>query len=138
MIPYPDPVVWHLLSSVLPDLSGRVSDTLDDTLPAARVTKVGDHEAPSTWEAAPLYQVEIWADDAFTAGHLAWDVLVNAWPTAKRETVSFPLGAGDEMTPYALVHGRWIEVHPNPSPDRDTGLARYLVTVGIRLSGVNT
>ncbi len=136
MIPYPDPVVWHLVADRLPDLGGRVFDELVSPLPAARVTKVGDHEAPSTWEATPLYQVEIWAEDTYTAGRLAWD-LINDWPTAVPGVVSLDLG-DPEVTPYALVHGRWIEVNPNPSPDRDTGLARYIVTVGIRLSGVNS
>lgn len=133
MIPYPDPVVWHLLKDLVPAAGGRVGDELDSELPALRVTKVGDHEAPSTWEATPLFQIEVWAADTFTAGQTAWD-LANTWPTAVPEIVSL-LIEGDTETPYALVHGRWIEVNPNPMPDPETGLARFLVTVGIRLSG---
>ena len=136
MIPYPDPVVWHLLRERISVAGGRVSDELDDVLPAVRVTKVGDHEAPSSWEVTPLYQVEVWAADKFTAGQTAWD-LVNTWPTAVPGVVSLLID-GESPTPYALVHGRWIEVNPNPSPDPETGLARYLMTVGIRLSGVSS
>lgn len=127
-VPYPDPVLVSVLST-LPELTetvaGRVSTVLLPTLPAIRVTKVSDAEPPTTWEAAPIYQAEVWADDEADAGQIAWD-LVNAWPTA----VATVVGA-------ARVHGRWVETNPFPSPDVDTGTPRYIVTLGIRLSGAS-
>lgn len=128
MIPFPDPVVISLLAN-LPALSadfdGRVSTRLNpDDLPAIRITKVSDREAPSPWEATPIYQIEVWTDDELQAGELAWKIR-NTWPTAVREVV------GD-----ALVHGRWVDTNPTPAPDPDTDKSRYLLDVGIRLSGV--
>lgn len=129
MVPYPDPVAIALLAT-LPALAttigDRVSTTLDSTLPAIRLTKVADREPPSYWEATPIYQAEIWAEDEFQAGQIAWD-LKNAWPTATHEVV------GD-----ALVTGRWVDFDPHSSPDPQTELPRFLVGLGIRLSGVST
>jgi hypothetical protein len=124
-VPYPDPAVIALLGELpgLAPVGGRVSTQLDAILPAIRVTKVGDREESTPLEATPLFQVEVWANDEFTAGSLAW-ALRNEWPSAKRQLV------GD-----ALVYGRWIAVDPTPSPDPETDLPRFLVTVGIRLSG---
>lgn len=114
MIPFPDPAVIALLTEIpaLAALSGRVSTELADDghLPAIRITKVSDYEAPTSWEATPVYQVEIWSTNEFEAGSLAWAVK-NHWPTAKRQIV------GD-----ALVHGRWIDTDPFPSPDPETDL----------------
>jgi hypothetical protein len=130
VIPFPDPVVISLLAN-LPVLSStvddRVSTELDDRgiLPALRITKVTDREPPTYWEATPIYQVEVWAQDEFQAGSIAWEIK-NHWPTAVREVV------GD-----ALVHGRWVDSDPHSSPDPQTDLPRYLMTVGIRLSGAN-
>jgi hypothetical protein len=129
VVPFPDPVVVAVLASlpVLADSVGdRVSTALEPTFPALRVTKVRDHEPPTSWEATPIYQIEVWDDDAFTAGSIAWDIK-NHWPTAKREVV------GD-----ALVHGRWVDLDPIPSPDPETETPRYLVHVGIRLSGASS
>lgn len=127
-IPFPDPIVIALLSDhpALADLENRVSVVLASNLPAARITKVGDHEEPSRWEATPLYQVEIWDEDELNAGRIAWD-LYNGWPHVGREVVL-----------DALVHGRWSETYPFPSPDPATELPRYILTVGLRLSGVTT
>lgn len=127
-IPFPDPAVLRLLAD-LPALAftvgGRVSSELDGTLPALRVTKVYDREQPSSWETVPVYQVEVWTRDEFQAGTLAWNI-ANTWPTAKAEIV------GD-----ALVHGRWVEANPIKSNDPDyPDLYRYLIHIGIRLSGV--
>ncbi len=126
-VPYPDPVMIAVLAELpaLADLGGRISVDLDSVLPAARITKVRDLEAPSAWEATPIFQVEIWGEDALVTGRLAWD-LKNVWPSVVKQRI------GD-----ALVTGRWVDVDPNPSPDRETGLARHLLSLGIRLSGVN-
>lgn len=63
MIPYPDPVVISLLAGLpgTSEVEGRVGTSLQlvEGLPAIRITKVGDYEAPSAWEATPLYQVEV-------------------------------------------------------------------------------
>ncbi|MDT8915757.1 hypothetical protein [Amycolatopsis sp. PS_44_ISF1] len=124
-VPYPDPAVITLLGELpcLAPVGGRVSTQLDSTLPALRITKVSDREGPTPQEATPLFQVEVWAEDEFIAGSLAW-ALRNEWPSAKRQLV------GD-----TLVYGRWIAADPTPSPDPETDLPRFLVTVGIRLSG---
>lgn len=127
-VPFPDPVVIALLSAnadVLDVAGGRVSTVLDANLPALRVTKVADYEPPTSAEATPLYQVEVWAHDELVAGDLAWR-LAQSWPTGTAETV---------LT--ALVHGRWTESNPFPSLDTETLTPRYLVTLGIRLSGAS-
>lgn len=128
-VPFPDPVLISALSNLpalADDYGGRVSTVLDAVLPALRITKVGDAEVPTTDDAAPIYQVEVWADDEFTAGDIAWR-LVNAWPSARRERVL-----------DALVRGRWVEANPFPSPDPETETSRYLVSLGIRLSGASS
>lgn len=126
-VPYPDPVVIALLAELpgLDEIGGRISTSLDSTLPALRVTKVADYEPPTSAEATPLYQVEVWAHDELVAGDLAWR-LAQSWPTGTAETV---------LT--ALVHGRWTESNPFPSLDTETLTPRYLVTLGIRLSGAS-
>lgn len=130
-VPYPDPAVIAILSELpgLEDVGGRVATQLvphKEPLPALRVTKVSDREAPSSWEATPIYQIEVWANDEFQAGSLAW-VIRNNWPTVIKQVI------GD-----ALVTGRWVDSDPFPQPDPETGLPRFLVSVGIRLSGAST
>ena len=128
MIPYPDPVLINILVSI-PELSARTADRVgtvtDGMLPALRISKVGDHEPPTRQEAAPIYRIEVWGDDEFTTGSIAW-IIRNHFPTAVPEIV------GD-----AYVYGRWIELDPRPLPDPETELPRHLIDVGIRLSGVN-
>lgn len=126
-VPYPDPVFVSVLAGLpgFDELDGRVSTYLDSVLPAVRVTKVSDLEASTREEATPIYQVEIWADEEFVAGDLAWR-LTAAWPSSTA-TVA---GA-------ALVHGRWVETNPFPQPDAETEKPRYLLNLGIRLSGVS-
>lgn len=137
MVPYPDPVVIAVLASlteVSDAVDDRISTALDSVLPAIRLAKVGDLESPSDWEATPLYQIEVWSADEIEAGLIAW-AIKNAWPTARRQVV------GD-----ALVTSRWVEIDPRSLPDTDndtvadtgTDFARYLLTVGIRLSGAPT
>jgi hypothetical protein len=128
-VPFPDPVLVSLLSelpAVASTAGGRVSTVLDAMLPALRVVLVGHREAPSSWEATPLYQVEVWADDEFQAGSLAWDI-ANTWPSVTKV-----------IREGALVTHRWLSTSPFPSPDPETGKSRYLLTVGIRLSGAPT
>lgn len=128
MIPAPTPVV---ISELLSLLSIPVGTEVDDwgALPAVRVTKTGDLEAPSTWEATPLFQVEVWAMSEGEAEDIAYD-LRNRWTLwgARRVAV-------DGVAP-AVVHGRWVEVDPSPltAPD-ETTYHRYALTVGIRITG---
>lgn len=128
-VPYPDPIVIELISrlpAVAETTEGRVSVVLDSLLPAIRIAKVGDAEAPSTYEGTPVFRVEVWADDEFVAGDIAWRIK-NSWPTAKREVVL-----------DGLVHGRWVDADPRTSPDPETEKPRYLIDLGIRLSGVSS
>lgn len=127
-VPYPDPVLVKVLAGlpVVADVAGgRVSTVLDANLPALRVTKVTDREPPTAEEATPIYQVEVWADDELVAGDLAWRI-ANAWPTSAHAVVD-----------AARVHGRWTDASPFPSPDPETETPRYLVSLGIRLSGAS-
>lgn len=123
-VPYPDPIVIALLADLLSVLGERVGTSLESTLPAARITKVGDREDPSPVEITPLFQVEIWGTDEYETGQIAWD-LYNRWPSVRREVVL-----------DALVYARWAATTPTPLPDDETDLARHVITVGIRLSGV--
>lgn len=133
-IPAPTPVVISLLNGLdwAGSVGGRISVELDPQLPAARVALVGDQDAISDWEAAPMYQVEVWAEDALDAEQIAWD-LRNAWPAAAKQLFG-----------SAVVHGRWVVQNPLLLParmtaedaDEDTGLARYALTVAFRLTGV--
>lgn len=128
-VPYPDPVLIALLTripAVTTLVKDRVGTKLDAKLPAIRITKVRDHEAPSAWEATPIYQVEVWAPQEAVAGALAWEIK-NLWPTAVKEVV----GA-------ARVTHRWIDLDPFPSPDPDSDTPRYLVHLGLRLSGATS
>lgn len=132
-VPPPTPAAIQLLRNLpaLADSTGdRVSVVLDATLPALRVSLVGySGPAATDWEAAPMYQVEIWAADVMDAERIAWD-LANNWTHS-----------GQEAVPGGVVHGRWLTQHPIelPASDdeaEDTGLARYMVTVAFRLTGV--
>ena len=131
-VPAPTPVLIHVLSNLpaLADDTGeRVSTVLDVTLPALRVASVGHQGSPSDWEAAPMFQIEVWDHDELEAERIAW-ALKAAWPSATPEIV------GD-----ATVHGRWIVQDPYPLPPndrqaKDTDLARYLLMVAFRLTGV--
>lgn len=128
MIPYPDPVLVNILAN-LPALAAHTADRVgivtDATLPALRIVKIGDRERPTPYEATPIFRIEVWADDEYTTGSIAW-IIRNHFPTAVPEIV------GD-----AYVYGRWIELDPRPLPDPETELPRHLIDVGIRLSGVN-
>lgn len=127
-IPSPTPVVIAELLSL--GLGLPVGTEVAGALPAVRVAKTGDHEAPSRWEGTPLFQVEVWAASEGEAEDLAYSIF-NAWPDSSAHTVS-PSGGS-----AALVHGRWVEVAPWPLPDPDaTDYSRFVLSLGIRLSGV--
>jgi len=127
-VPFPDPVLITTLVD-LPTLSeytaDRVGTATDATLPALRVAKVGDAEPPTEEQATPIYRIEVWAEDEMTAGDIAW-IIRNTWPTLVPAVVR-----------DAYVYARWIDIDPRPLPDPSTGLPRYLIDVGIRLSGVH-
>lgn len=127
MTPIPTPVVIAILKAlpVVTATPTRVSTRLLSPLPALRVTKVGDAETPTSSSIAPLYQIEVWDADELEAERIAWRI-ADEWPTARRQVVR-----------DALVRGRWVEVNPAPAADPETGHARYLVTVGLRLSGAS-
>lgn len=131
-VPAPTPVLIRVLSrlpALANDIGDRVSVVLDSRLPALRVAKTGDQAPPSVWEAVPMYQIEVWATDELDAERIAY-TLKNAWTSATAEIV------GD-----AVVHGRWVVQDPMPLPANDdeaedTGLARFLLTVAFRMTGV--
>jgi len=107
---------------------GRIGTSLDVTLPALRVALVGYQGSPATgWEAAPMFQVEVWADDEGTAESIAW-TLANNWPSAEKREV-----------PGGTVNGRWIvqlpiSLPPDDGEAQDTDKARYMVNVALRLT----
>jgi hypothetical protein len=119
------------LDAVTDAVDDRVSIRLERPLPSIRIAKVGDQAASSEWEAVPMYQAEVWGREFIPTEQLAWDIK-NAWTSAEKQV--FPdLGA--------VVHGRWIVQDPMtlPANDKDadnTGMARFLVTVAFRLTGV--
>lgn len=133
-IPAPTPVLIQLLRalpSVAQSAGERVSVDLDGTLPALRVAKTGDQQAPSEWEAVPMYQIEVWDRDEIEAERLAW-AIKNDWTSASMQLV------GSD----AVVHGRWVVQDPLILPANDdeakaTGLSRLLLTVAFRLTGVS-
>lgn len=132
----PTPLIIALLGDLdwADSVGGRISVSLDSVLPCARVAHVGDQAAISDWEAAPMFQVEVWATDAIEAEQLAWD-LRNAWPSAALQRI------GD-----AAVHGRWVVTNPIELParlsaedaDEDTDLARFSITVAFRMTGATS
>ena len=128
MIPAPTPVVIaELVALDFPNVGTEVDDS--GALPAIRVAKTGDFEAPSSWEATPLFQVECWAASEGEAEDLAWRIK-NDWP----DFVGHPVTISD--FPAVRVHARWVEVDPYPLPDPDgTDYARFVLSVGIRYSG---
>lgn len=128
-VPFPDPVLISTLADLptLTEYTGdRVGTATDTMLPALRISKVGDYEPPTEEHATPIYRIEVWAEDELTAGTIAW-VIRNTWPTLVPHVVL-----------DAYVYARWIDIDPRHLPDPETGLPRYLIDVGIRLSGVNT
>lgn len=127
-VPAPTPVVIAELRSL--GLNIPVGTSVAGALPAVRVAKTGDHEAPTRWEGTPLFQVEVWAGDEGQAEDLAYTI-ANDWPHFSPHTVS-PVGGT-----AALVWGRWVDVSPYPLPSPDsTDNHRFVLSLGIRLSGV--
>ncbi len=128
-IPAPTPVLIALLTDLLPAIGDRVSIVLLSPLPALRVAKIGEQQGVSDWSVAPMYQIEVWAEDELGAEEIAY-ALKNTWPHAGRQRV------GDGM-----VHGRWVVQDPMPLPADDdqakTDLARYLLTVAFRMTGAS-
>lgn len=133
-VPPPTPAAVSLLRSMpslADDVGDRISVVLDATLPALRVALVGYlGSAATTWESAPMFQVEVWAEDELEAERIAWN-LNNDWTRS-----------GQEPVPGGMCHGRWIAQNPIrlPASDdeaEDTGLARFMVTVAFRLTGVS-
>jgi len=127
-VPFPDPVLISTLvelDTLTEYTADRVGTVTDAMLPALRIAKVGDAEPSTEEQATPIYRVEVWAEDEMTAGTIAW-VIRNSWPTLMPAVVQ-----------DAYVYARWIDIDPRPLPDPETGLSRYLIDVGIRLSGVN-
>lgn len=133
-IPPPTPQLVHVLANLpalADDTGDRVSTVLDATLPALRVALVGyTGSASADWEIAPMYQVEVWAEDEIDAERIAWN-LTNAWPSAIKEFY------GD-----GCIHGRWVvqlpqSLPPNDDDAKDTDLARFFVTVAFRLTGAS-
>lgn len=124
--PPPTPVVVAALKAlpVVTEQSTKVSTRLLSPLPAIRVAKVGDAETPSASSIAPLFQIEVWDEDELETERIAWR-LADEWPTA----IPGVSGGG-------YVHGRWVHINPSPSPDPETGQARHILTVGLRISGV--
>jgi hypothetical protein len=142
-IPPPTPVMIHLLAnldSIKPYVGDRVSVVLDTQLPALRVASIGyAGKAATDWEACPMFQIEVWAEDFIEAEEIAW-VLANTWTSATRQIIG-----------SAAVHGRWVVQNPIHAParmtaesatgassDEETYLARFLITVGFRLTGVTS
>lgn len=129
-IPAPTPALIAILRDLMADEVGdRISISLDRVLPALRVAKTGDQAPPSEWEAVPMYQIEVWHEDELEAERIAWH-LKNVWTSATLRTYG-----------SAAVHGRWVVQDPLHLPANDdeakTDLARYLVTVAFRLTGVS-
>ena len=128
-VPPPTPVVIAELHSL--GLGLPVGTEVAGSLPAVRVAKTGDLEAPTRWEGTPLFQVEVWSSSEGEAEDVAYAIF-NEWPHFSPHEVS-PNGG----TP-ALVHGRWVEVAPYPLPNPDdTDNHRFVLSLGIRLSGVS-
>ena len=127
MIPSPTPVV---IAELLAVTGLPVGTEVAGELPAVRVAKTGDYEAPSRWEATPLFQVEVWATSEGEAEDVA-HALADDWWSYSSHVVDPPGG-----TP-ALVHARWVEVAPYPLPNPDdTEYSRFVLSLGIRLTGV--
>lgn len=127
-VPPPTPAMIAALQGLLPAVGDRISVRLDPQLPALRVAKIGDQQSVSDWESAPMFQVEVWAEDELEAEQLAWD-LKNVWPSATKQVFG-----------PAVIHGRWVvqdplSLPPNDDEAKNTDLARYLVTVAFRLTG---
>lgn len=127
-VPSPTPVVIAEIHSL--GLGLPVGTEVAGSLPAVRVAKTGDLEAPTRWEGTPIFQVEVWAASEGVAEDLAYSIF-NAWPDASAHPVSPSGGTA------AVVHGRWVEVAPYPLPNPDgTDNFRFVLSLGIRLSGV--
>lgn len=137
-VPFPTPALIASLRSLtgLATVGDRISTALypeEDPLPAIRVTLSSHKEAPTSWEATPVFQLDVWAEEEIEAGNLAWAIR-NEWPSVEKVII------GD-----ALVTARWVEVEPipfsilqsSPNPQFYSGIPRYLLSVGLRLSGVN-
>lgn len=123
MIPFPTPIaIKHLREhpSLAPLHGGRVSTELLGGGPSLRLILLpgGGVPDPAEWRAE--FQVEAWAADELDAGRLATAVR-DAWPGLRG-----PVTDG-------YVSRTWISVEPFSAGDRDSTLARYIVTAGMLL-----
>lgn len=96
-------------------VGNRVSTELGDVLPALRLTLI-PAGSPKDWQWTATYEVEAWAEDELDAGNLITAVRA-AWPSFRG-----PIPGG-------YVSGAWVVWEPRALHDKDTGLARYTITV---------
>lgn len=116
-IPRAAPAIIAYLKPQVP--GARVSTVLNSVLPAVRVTLVYDYDAQE-WERAPVFQIEVWADDEIVADTLA-NSLWNAWPGFR--------GVYANTT----VMGAWRVSGPRPLPDTVSSKARVMFEGAFRI-----
>jgi len=115
VIPRPTPAVvsWIKNNPAFSAHGGRVGTSLNQTLPAVRVTLLYYLASGGRWERHPVFQIEAWATNEAQADTLATDI-ANHWP-------DFRGNVGQ-----AYISGAWLHSDgPIPMPDQSTNLFRY-------------
>lgn len=117
-------VTWATANSdIIALVSGRVGTKLNGTLPAIRVTRIGDPPR-DPWEDDANLQVECWAANSVAASLLVRTVLA-ALPTIRNTSVS-----GGRVYTYSIGSGPFYSPDdPNVSTN-----ARYIFTVSLLIT----
>lgn len=128
-LPTPEPVVVELLRRMLPGVfdiaTPRTEPTRKKTYPFVRVTHTNDREAPTTWERAAIFQLDIWGREEGEAADLA-AFLAYAWPMVR-----------DSETDQGYVSGGWVESQPRLVAPVPSEPPRYMMAVGARIHARN-
>ena len=126
MIASPDIAAVALLRSepvIAAATGGRVSTDLQPGSPSVRVTLLPGGEAFTEFLWEGMVQVDVWAEDQLEAAQAA-ALIRAAWPCYRGRTLS-------ELGVY--VSGCWVQSNPSFMLDPETGLPRYMMTLGVMI-----
>ena len=117
-------VTWAKAHTALAAIhGGRVGTRLNATLPAVRLSRIGD-APPEPWQDAASVQVECWAADQADADELA-RTFVAALPDIRNTAV-----AGGRIWTYTVTSGPfWSPDDPSLSNN-----ARYILTCSLLIT----
>lgn len=122
----PDMAVIQLLRNdedIYAATGGRVSTDLQKGDPAVRVQLIGGGDPLTDWEWNGTVQVDVWAKDQAVAADVV-ALIRSKWTSYRGRTLA---------SLNAYVTGTWLVSSPMFLLDPDSGLPRYMLTLGVAM-----